>query len=202
VDFNSTDRVPRDLNPHVSEGGPTPYPHIALCATAPTSISSRRTGRMCSDVQKRCLPPRAGAGPESPQGPEPGLTASGTDSNPHETDLNPHGLVITLRDRSHMVVNRASARRTPNFASLRGWPSSPCQAQISPFGGGLSGIRYRRSPAAPPGFLPSRSWDATVPLRGSRRGTCGLSWPGRADVTGTGDGRHGRESWFAAMLDL
>jgi hypothetical protein len=36
----------------------------------------------------------------------------------------------------------------------------------------------------------------------SRRGTCGLSWPGRADVTGTGDGGHGRESWFAAMLDL
>src|ERR1022692_4078918 len=33
----------------------------------------------------------------------------------------------------------------------------------------------------------------------SRRGTCGLSWPGRADVTGTGDGGHGRESWFAAV---
>src|ERR1022692_4795772 len=25
----------------------------------------------------------------------------------------------------------------------------------------------------------------------SRRGTCGLSWPGRADVTGTVDGGHG-----------
>ena len=36
----------------------------------------------------------------------------------------------------------------------------------------------------------------------SGRGTCGLSWPGRADVTGTGDGVHGRGSWFAAMLDL
>jgi hypothetical protein len=34
------------------------------------------------------------------------------------------------------------------------------------------------------------------------RGTCGLSWPGRVDVTGTGDGGHGRESWFAVMLDL
>ena len=45
-------------------GGSTPYPHIALCATAPKSISSRRTGRMRSDVQKRCLPPRATAGPE------------------------------------------------------------------------------------------------------------------------------------------
>ena len=40
------------------------------------------------------------------------------------------------------------------------------------------------------------------PATGSRRGTCGLSWPGRADVTGTGDGWHGRESWFAVMLDL
>ena len=40
------------------------------------------------------------------------------------------------------------------------------------------------------------------PATGSRRGTCGLSWPGRADVTGTGDGGHGRESRFAAMLDL
>ena len=38
--------------------------------------------------------------------------------------------------------------------------------------------------------------------RGSRRGTCDLSWPARADLTGTGDGRHGRESRFAAMLDL
>jgi hypothetical protein len=37
---------------------------------------------------------------------------------------------------------------------------------------------------------------------GSRRGTCDLSWPGRADVTGTGDGEHGRESRFAVMLDL
>jgi hypothetical protein len=42
----------------------------------------------------------------------------------------------------------------------------------------------------------------TSPARASRRGTCDLSWPGRADVTGTGDGGHGRESWFAAMLDL
>ena len=138
-----------------AEGGSTPYPHIALCATAPTSISSRRTGRMHSDVRKRCLPSRAVAGPESPRGPEPGLTASGTDSNPHEIDLNPHGLVITLRDRSHMVVNRASARRTPRS-------------------GGLSGIRYRRSRAAPPRFLPSRSWDATVALRdpGAGRVVC------------------------------
>jgi hypothetical protein len=50
------------------EGGPTPYPHIALCATAPKSIYSRRTGRMPSDAQKRCLPPRVAAGPESLRG--------------------------------------------------------------------------------------------------------------------------------------
>jgi hypothetical protein len=42
----------------------------------------------------------------------------------------------------------------------------------------------------------------TSPARASRRGTCDLSWPARADVTGTGDGRHGRESRSAAMLDL
>jgi hypothetical protein len=47
-----------------SVGGSTPYPHIALYATALILISSRRTGRMPSDVQKRCLPPRAAAGPE------------------------------------------------------------------------------------------------------------------------------------------
>jgi hypothetical protein len=45
--------------------GIDPYPHSALRATAPILISSRRTGRMLSDVQKRCLPPRAVAGPES-----------------------------------------------------------------------------------------------------------------------------------------
>ncbi len=32
------------------------------------------------------------------------------------------------------------------------------------------------------------------PASGSGRGTCGLSWAGRADVIGTGDGAHGRES--------
>jgi hypothetical protein len=170
----------------VSEGGPTPYPHIALCATAPTSISSRRTGRMHSDVRKRCLPSRAVAGPESPQGPEPGLTASGTDSNPHETDLNPHGLVITLRDRSHMVVNRASARRTPNFCiSPRVAVVALSSAEDQPVRGGLSGIRYRRGRAAPPRFLSSRSWDATVALRdpGAGRVVC-----------------HGRAGWMSPGL--
>ena len=44
------------------EGGPTPYPHIALCATALKSISSRRTGCMASDMQKRCTEPRSAAG--------------------------------------------------------------------------------------------------------------------------------------------
>ena len=53
------------------------------------SIYSRRTGRMGSDVQKRCLLPTATAAPGVIQWPESGLTASGTGSNPHETDLNP-----------------------------------------------------------------------------------------------------------------
>ena len=43
-----------------------------------------------------------------------------------------------------------------------------------PVRGGLSAIRYRRSRAAPPRFLPWRSWDATVPLRdpGAGRVVC------------------------------
>jgi len=48
-----------------AEGGPTPYFHIALCATPLKLISSRPTGRMFSDVQKRCLPPRVAACLES-----------------------------------------------------------------------------------------------------------------------------------------
>lgn len=62
----------------------TPYPRIALCATATLLISSRRTGRAPSDVQKRCLPRRAAAGVRSGPGPEPGLTAGGTDLRPHQ----------------------------------------------------------------------------------------------------------------------
>src|ERR1039457_3631967 len=54
----------------------------------------------------------------------------------------------------------------------------------------------------PPRLLPARTWGRGRPGRRSMRGTCGLSWPARADVTGTGDGGHGRESWFAVMLDL
>jgi hypothetical protein len=135
----------RDTRPRwglMSAGGPTPYPHIALCATAPKSIYSRRTGRMPSDVQKRCLPSRAAAGPESLRGQNTGLTARGTDSNPHENRLEPPwcserprcGMLQANRQpvhwtgrrrprRSqelqsrgvigHMVVNRANARRTP-----------------------------------------------------------------------------------------
>jgi len=41
-----------------------------------------------------------------------------------------------------------------------------------PVRGGLSAIRYRRSRAALPRFLPSRSWGAGRPATGSRRGTC------------------------------
>ena len=94
------------------EGGPTPYPHIALCATAPKSIYSRRTGRMPSDVQKRCLPPRAAAGPESLRGQNQGLTARGTDSNPHENRLEPPSLSERPRCGVQLVVNRQPMRWT------------------------------------------------------------------------------------------
>ena len=124
-----------------AEGGPTPYPHIALCATAPKSISGRRTGRMRSDVQKRCLPPRATVGPGEIQWPEPGLTASGTDSNPHETDLNPHGLVITLSDRSHVVVNRAWGYATDRTSAGRWFAMDALLAD----GPGSAGCRRLRA---------------------------------------------------------
>ena len=94
----------RDTRPRwglISAEGSTPYPHIGLCPTALKPIYSRRTGRKGSDVQKRWLLPTATAAPGVIQWPEPGLTASGTDPNPHETDLNPHGLVIGRSDRSH-----------------------------------------------------------------------------------------------------
>ena len=103
-------------------------------------ISSRRTGRMPSDVRKRCLPSKAGAGPESLRGQNQAGRPWGTDSNPHGNDLNPHGAVNgrgaacckriaspvhwtglrrprrsqELQSREvidHMVVNRANARR-------------------------------------------------------------------------------------------
>jgi hypothetical protein len=101
-----------------------------------------------------------------------------------------------------VTPHRFTARRTPNIYISPRVAVAALSSTDQPVRGGLSAIPYRRSCAAPPRFLPSRSWDATVPATGSRRGTCGLSWPGRADVTGTGDGGHGRESWFAVMLDL
>ncbi len=113
------------------------------------------------------------------------------------------------RDRRDQRSSRCATRDPEHerserriFTSLRGRPSSPYQAQISPFGAGLSAIRYRRSRAALAAVSPDAIMGRGRPATGSRRGTCGLSWPARADVTGTGDGRHGRESWFAAMLDL
>jgi hypothetical protein len=87
------------------------------------------------------------------------------------------------------------------FASLRGWPSSPYQAQISPFGA-ASGPSAAGGVVRHPAVSPFAIMGPDRPATGSGRGTCGLSWPGRADVTGTSDGGHGRESRFAAMLDL
>jgi hypothetical protein len=63
----------------------------------------------------------------------------------------------------HPVLGPTS-RKTPNIYIS---PRVAVVALLStdqPVRGGLSAIRYRRSRAAPPRFLPSRSWDATVPL--------------------------------------
>jgi hypothetical protein len=107
-------------------------------------ISSRRTGRIPSDVQKRRLPSRAAAGPESLRGQNQAGRPAEPTRTPMKTDLNPHGTVngrgaayckriaslvhwtgrrLPRRRQSrevidHMVVSRANARRTP---SRRGW---------------------------------------------------------------------------------
>jgi hypothetical protein len=47
------------------EGRPTPYPHIAPCATPLILTSGRRADPPLSDVQNRRLPPRVAAGPKS-----------------------------------------------------------------------------------------------------------------------------------------
>jgi hypothetical protein len=84
-----------------AKGGPTPYPHIALCATAPMLISSRRTSCMSSDVQKRCLASGSAAGPEWLGGQNQAGPVRKPTSTPMKTDLNPHGAVITRSDQSH-----------------------------------------------------------------------------------------------------
>jgi len=112
----------------MSAGGSTPYPHIALCATALKSISSRRTGRIRSDVQERCLLSRASAGPGCSVT---RVTLDGRRSRlePYGNRLESHGAVITRRI-DHVVVNRTNARRTPTRARWE-FQSRP------PFCGGL-----------------------------------------------------------------
>jgi hypothetical protein len=48
---------------------------------------------MLPDVQKRCLPPRAAAGPESLRGQNQAGRPAEPTRTPMKTDLNPHGAV-------------------------------------------------------------------------------------------------------------
>src|ERR1035441_4247560 len=73
-------------------------------------ISSRRTGRIPSDVHKRCLPSRAAAGPESLRGQNQAGRPAEPTRTPMKTDLNPHG-----------TVNGRGAAYCKRIASLVHW---------------------------------------------------------------------------------
>jgi len=62
--------------------------------------------------------------------------------------------------------------RTPNIYISPRVAVVALSSTDQPVRGGLSAIRYRRSRAALPRFLPSRSWGVGRPATGSRRGTC------------------------------
>jgi hypothetical protein len=102
---------------------------------------------------------------------------------------------------------REPARQRPARARRGCRPAAPARARAPQLPGSLR-LYHPAACRAAAAARPERTrWRGrrrvlTSPARASRRGTCDLSWPGRADVTGTGDGRHGRESRFAAMLDL
>jgi hypothetical protein len=170
----------------MSAGGPTPYPHIALCATAPKSIYSRRAGRMRSDVQKRCLPPRQLLSGVI-QWPEPGLTATGTDSSPMKTDSNP----LEQSSRAvidHVVVNRADARlptRRPRAVICKRHARRPHQpfqraAWLSPRKGhGPPGYGSVRAPRGGPRSLMTSACEVGLNLVSWGGGRSGGS-PGRS----------------------
>jgi TnpA family transposase len=102
---------------------------------------------------------------------------------------------------------REPARQRPARARRGCRPAVPARARAPQLPGSLR-LHHPAACRAAAAARPERTRRRgrrrvlTSPARGSRRGTCGLSWPARADVTRTGDGGHGRESWFAAMLDL
>jgi hypothetical protein len=116
-----------------------------------------------------------------------------------EDQLAALGLVLNA------VVLWNTVTSTPSCRACR--PAVPARARAPQLPGSLR-LHHPAACRAAAAARPERTrWRGrrrvlTSPARGSRRGTCDLSWPARADVTGTGDGRHGRESRFAAMLDL
>ena len=94
----------------------------------------------------------------------------------------------------------ASLLRSPNIYISPRVAVVALSSTDQPVRGGLSAIRYRRSRAAPPRFLPSRSWDATVPLRdpGAGRVVChgraGRMSPGPV-MAGTGGNPGSPRCW-------
>jgi hypothetical protein len=130
-----------------------------------------------------------------------------------KADLNPHGLVITRSDRSRMVVNRASARRTPNTcscsrASVRGsqrteqpamvtrWPAdcwgacSLCRSAAVCLGLSGAGPTVGSAPCTvddvrlcPCRHLRRRSSSADVPDNVSESHTAPRSFPGPRHVS-------------------
>ena len=73
-----------------------------------------------------------------------------------------------------------------NLYKSLGWEPLMPRIWRSPNRSGLTDVAGGLSPFAVMG--------RGCPASGSRRGTCGLSWPSRADVIGTSDGAHGGES--------
>ena len=80
------------------------------CTSENRPAQSQTVTQPRSDVQKRCLPSRAAAGPDVAQGPESGWTVSGTDSTARKPGLNLHGAVRGLpaprpRAQRHALIS-------------------------------------------------------------------------------------------------
>src|ERR1017187_7239450 len=82
-------------------------------------ISSRRTGRIPSDVQKRRLPPGAAAGPEPLRGQNQAGRPAEPTRTPMKTDLNPHG---TVNGRGAAYCKRIASLCTGPGAGVREGP--------------------------------------------------------------------------------
>jgi hypothetical protein len=74
-------------------------------------------------------------------------------------------LFPSLAVRFPLMLHRSWRADRRIFTSLRGRPSSPYQAQISPFGAASALSATGGVVRHPPRFLPARSWDTGVMLR-------------------------------------